>query len=227
MSPIVAVVRANLDRATGWGFVAAGGVAVTVGWVGASGGAGAVAQVSYLISGGLIGLLLLAAGVFVLLSADLADRERLLHGQASRTSSRRPPRRAVISATGFGAVLVGLGWAQASTASDGSSALPWALLGTAGVVLAAAVAAATLAGWSRRLQNEQVTDLGDPATDLVGFDDDRVVVATGLTRFHHRGCFAVAGGNDGREVPRDSVPSELRPCGICHAVVAGPREARR
>ena len=49
---IVAVVRSNMDRAVGWSLIAAGGVAVVVGWVGVSGAPTAASRVSYLVSGG-------------------------------------------------------------------------------------------------------------------------------------------------------------------------------
>jgi hypothetical protein len=191
--------------------IAAGAISVVVGWIQVSAASGPGAQVSYLVSGGFTGLLLGLAGASALLTADLVDRERLVEGRSS--TRRHGP--VVIGAGVLAAVLVALGWSGASAASDGSSALPGALLAAVGVTLAAAAVATNIAGWSRRLDG--ATDILESAAGALAADDDAsVIMAPGLTRFHRRGCLALV-GVDGRLVGRNSVDSSLRPCGICHS----------
>ena len=221
---VFAVVRANLDRAAGWGLIAAGGAAVVIGWSQVSFAGDAVNQVSYLITGGLAGLVLVFVGIFVLLSADLTDQERALAGPAGATTSRRRHAYAVAAAAAAAAVLVGLGWQVASTASDGSSTIPGALLATAGVVLLAATVGMGLARWSGRLRAG--ADVQESSVGPGSATADTVIVAPGLTRFHQPGCLAVA-ATDGQPVPLASVPADLQPCGICHALVATPLEVAR
>src|SRR3954453_358990 len=76
VNPIVAVVRANIDRVAGWMLLAAGGISVVAGWVQVSAATGPGAQVSYLVSGGFTGLLLGLAGGSALLTGAPADRGR-------------------------------------------------------------------------------------------------------------------------------------------------------
>jgi len=195
--------------------IAAGGISVVVGWVQVSGATGPGAQVSYLVSGGFTGLLLMLAGVSALLTADLADRERLFEGRSSAVPSRRRHGPVVIGAGVLAAVLVALGWNGASTVSDGSSALPGALLAAVGVGLAAAAVWTNVAGWSRRIDG--ATDLRESGPSAVAADDDTsVIVAPGLTRFHRRGCLALVGVDETEAVGRSTVRPGVRPCGICH-----------
>jgi hypothetical protein len=225
VNPIVAVVRANIDRVAGWMLIAAGAISIVVGWVQVSGATGPGAQVSYLVSGGFTGLLLGLAGASALLTAGLADRESLVEGRSSAVPSRRRRGPVVIAAGVLAAVLVALGWNGASTASDGSSALPGALLAAVGVALAAAVVSTNIAGWSRRLDG--ATDVRESAArDLTADDDASVIVAPGLTRFHRRGCLALV-GVDGRAVGRKSLGPGMRPCGICHTGLPASQVAVR
>jgi uncharacterized membrane protein YidH (DUF202 family) len=208
------VVRANIDRLAGWMLIAAGGISVVVGWVQVSAATGPGAQLSYLVSGGFIGLLLMLAGVSALLTADLADRQRRLERRSSPLASRRRHGPVVIRAGVLAAALLALGWNGASSASDGSSALPGTLLAAVGVVLAAAAVSTNIARWSRRLDG--AIDVRESGVLAGAVDDDAaVIVAPGLTRFHRRRCLALA-GVDGRAVGRNSVGPGLRPCGICH-----------
>ena len=62
----------------GWAAIAAGGVALLVGWLGVSGETLVAKQLPYLISGGLGGIVLIGAGVGVLIAEDLrAERARI------------------------------------------------------------------------------------------------------------------------------------------------------
>ena len=75
---LVSFLRAQWDRTMGVLSMAAGGVAILVGWVGVSGAVYPAEQLPYLISGGLGGLFLLGVGGTLWLSADLRDEWRHL-----------------------------------------------------------------------------------------------------------------------------------------------------
>ncbi len=62
------------DRTLAWVLVAAGAVALIVGWVGVSGTAYSAEQLPYIISGGIGGIFLLGVGATLWLSADLPRR---------------------------------------------------------------------------------------------------------------------------------------------------------
>lgn len=70
--------RANWDRALAVGLVAVGVIALILGWIGVSGTGLAAEQNPYLISGGLVGIALIAVGCTVWVSADLQDEWRRL-----------------------------------------------------------------------------------------------------------------------------------------------------
>jgi hypothetical protein len=65
--------RLHWDRAGAWACVAAGAVALLLGWVGVSGSGYAAAQLPYIISGGVGGAFLLGLGAMLWISADLRD----------------------------------------------------------------------------------------------------------------------------------------------------------
>lgn len=65
--------RLHWDRTAAWVCVAAGAVALIIGWVGVSGTGFPAAQLPYIISGGVGGLFLLGLGAMMWLSADLRD----------------------------------------------------------------------------------------------------------------------------------------------------------
>ena len=71
-------IRAQWDRVAAWALIAAGLVALLVGWWGVSHTAYLAEQVPYLISAGLLGLFLLGVGATLWLSADLRDEWRKL-----------------------------------------------------------------------------------------------------------------------------------------------------
>ena len=76
MSGLLLWVRAAWDRLLGYAAIILGGVLVAAGYLGVSGTGRIPAQVSYLASGSLGGLVLLVCGGGVVLSADLRDQWR-------------------------------------------------------------------------------------------------------------------------------------------------------
>jgi len=78
MSSLAKLVRYQWDRALAAGLVLGGLVAVIVAWALASGTILTFEQIPYLMSGGLIGVCLVAIGATLWLSADLRDEWRKL-----------------------------------------------------------------------------------------------------------------------------------------------------
>lgn len=74
----LAWLRADWDRAAGIALIVAGVAALFVGYQGVADSAFVVEALSYVASGGLAGVLLVAAGLTLLLSADLHDEWRKL-----------------------------------------------------------------------------------------------------------------------------------------------------
>lgn len=73
------LLRAQWDRIAGALLVVAGGVALLLGWVGASGTSQTYEQIPFVVSGGLVGIALVIVGAACWLSADLRDEWRKLH----------------------------------------------------------------------------------------------------------------------------------------------------
>jgi FtsH-binding integral membrane protein len=71
-------VRAQWDRIAAWLLIAAGLVALLVGWWGVSHTAYLAEQMPYLVSAGMFGLFLLGLGATIWISADLRDEWRKL-----------------------------------------------------------------------------------------------------------------------------------------------------
>jgi hypothetical protein len=80
--------RLQWDRALAWVLVAAGAVALIIGWIGVSGTAYSAEQLPYIISGGIGGLFLLGVGAVLWLSADLRDEWRKLDAIEEQTRQR-------------------------------------------------------------------------------------------------------------------------------------------
>lgn len=73
----------------GWGLVLVGAALLALGWFGVSGDPDVARQLSYLVSGGIGGLLTGIVGVGLLVSHDLrADRERLGRVEAAMLEVR-------------------------------------------------------------------------------------------------------------------------------------------
>jgi hypothetical protein len=75
---LLTVLRTLGDRVLAWVLIAAGALALLLGYLGVRGTAYVVEQLPYIISGGLLGLFLLGLGTVLLLSADLRDQWRVL-----------------------------------------------------------------------------------------------------------------------------------------------------
>jgi hypothetical protein len=65
--------RLAWDRAAAVALIAAGAVALILGWIGVSGEAFPAKQLPYLISGGIAGVFILGVGTMCWLSADMRD----------------------------------------------------------------------------------------------------------------------------------------------------------
>lgn len=72
--------RAQWDRVVGIGAVVAGALVLLLGYLGISGTSYPAEQLPYIISGGLVGVLLVAGGGTLWLSADLRDEWLVLAG---------------------------------------------------------------------------------------------------------------------------------------------------
>jgi hypothetical protein len=70
---VVKWLRLEWDRVAAWVLVVGGVVALIVGWIGVSGTAYSAEQLPYIISGGVGGVILIAVGAALWLSADLRD----------------------------------------------------------------------------------------------------------------------------------------------------------
>ena len=82
-------VRAQWDRVVAWLLVAAGLVALLVGWIGVSGTPYLAEQLPYLVSAGMLGLFLLGLGATIWISADLRDEWRKLDEVADLLAEQR------------------------------------------------------------------------------------------------------------------------------------------
>jgi len=82
-------VRAQWDRVLAWLLVAAGLVALLVGWIGVSGTPYLAEQLPYLVSAGMLGLFLLGLGATIWISADLRDEWRKLDEVADLLAEQR------------------------------------------------------------------------------------------------------------------------------------------
>jgi len=77
---VLRVLRTQWDRVVGIAAVILGAVVLLLGYLGVSGTSYPAEQLPYLISGGLVGVVLLAGGGTLWLSADLRDEWLVLEG---------------------------------------------------------------------------------------------------------------------------------------------------
>lgn len=70
---LLARIRLHWDRVSGWGLVAVGAVVLFVGWWKVSKTPYPAEQMPYIVSGGIVGALLVVFGAAMLISADLRD----------------------------------------------------------------------------------------------------------------------------------------------------------
>lgn len=84
--------RSQYDRVGAGALALAGLAALVAGWFGASGSVYPAEQIPYVISGGMVGLFLLAAGGTLWVSADLRDEWRKLDRLEELLDDEAPPR---------------------------------------------------------------------------------------------------------------------------------------
>ena len=89
MTDMTTWVRAQWDRVLAWALIAAGLVALLVGWIGVSSTPYLAEQLPYLVSAGMLGLFLLGLGATVWISADLRDEWRKLDEVAELLAEQR------------------------------------------------------------------------------------------------------------------------------------------
>jgi peptidoglycan/LPS O-acetylase OafA/YrhL len=93
---IMSFLRTQWDRVAGVVAVLVGAVVLVVGYLGVSGTSYPAEQLPYLISGGLVGVLLIAGGGTLWLSADLRDEWvalRDIHEELQRLEPEAAPKR--------------------------------------------------------------------------------------------------------------------------------------
>jgi hypothetical protein len=197
-----------------------------------------VDQAAYLVSAGLVALLLIAVGAALLMLADLRDAaEKVLRlaGVAPDWASPpptvgpidcRPPVMLGGTSVAVGGVVLGFGWAHTSDALTLGAAMEGFAVGVAGVGLAGT----GLAGASLWLRHRVASALVATVSALsTGEDPDMVVLlpsvsedrtgdglwtADGLERFHRTKCPALSTGGQRRPFdPRRD--GNLEPCLLC------------
>jgi hypothetical protein len=70
--------KAQRDRAAAWLLIGLGGVCILAGWIGVTNTVQVYDQLTYLVSGAIVGLFFLGVGIALLLSADFHDEWRKL-----------------------------------------------------------------------------------------------------------------------------------------------------
>jgi hypothetical protein len=157
--------RAHWDRALAWLLISCSAAAIFIGWLRVSAAGWHQEQLSYLVSGGFGGLLVLGIGATLLLAADLHD----LGGKTGELSSvgsgafrfDPPPRRGpssmrpvavTLAATWIVATAaLGVGWGVAAGAPDDRSAVPGVTVGVLALLVCAGGGAVALILLRRRV----------------------------------------------------------------------------
>jgi hypothetical protein len=179
--------RAQWDRVLGFALVAAGAVALVIGYDKAASTRYLAEQITVLISGGLGGVFCLGAGATLLVCADIRDEWRKLdriemvlrhmsdalglppppdqpepHTPAAESQAAVPPTPATVSVLTMivGLALVIAGWQSSASTTSGSSALRAAGWSAAGVVLAGVGAAALIILSKRSVRLRESAVLG-------------------------------------------------------------------
>ena len=228
------------DWIAGYALLGIAGVLLVVTAAAVSGSRFISDQLSYIVSGGLGGLVLLGLGAVLLVTAGLSDEWRKLNrieaampSPTSEAPMDAPAlvRRARLVATLGLVVAVAFlvpAWFTVSGHADpkpGLGAATWAIVG---LVIGGLVAALATMRVQRQIQARKrrlfgpwaqalAEDSGAGVTELrpqaVG---GGVLIAPELTRFHLPGCPAVK-GIDARPVDLRSIPAALEPCDLCEA----------
>jgi hypothetical protein len=83
--------KAQRDRVVAWVLIAIGGACILAGWLGVTNTTQVYDQLTYIVSGAIIGLFFLAVGIALLLSADMHDEWRKLDRIESALRGRPLP----------------------------------------------------------------------------------------------------------------------------------------
>jgi hypothetical protein len=230
MKTMVLWARAQNDRAVGFSLLILAGLFIIVTYTKVSGTKNVSDGLSYVASGGVGGLFLLGCAATLLISADLRDGwrhldlfESLVANPTSSTNSVLVSTRligAAVVGSGLGMIAVFAGWLWASSTHDADTAMGGLARAAAGTVVTAASAGGFLVCLRRRVETSkrELRSKLRAATGgrLAPADAAGVVVVEGLSRYHLPDCPALT-GLDVRRRPIRQIPSELTPCGLCHA----------
>ena len=224
--------RAGWDWAVGFALMGLGAVLLAVASVQVSGSRYVSDQLSLLVSGGFGGLLLLAAGSGLVITAGLSDEWRKLDRVADAMPWPDVPEPSAAQVVRRGRLLAGAGilvavvflvvaWVQASGEADPGPGMEAVGLGVIGLVIGGVMTAVATLGLKRRLQVRKsrlfapwVKDEEVKTIEIPSASEGRVLVAAELTRYHARGCPAVKGVVT-REVDLADLPPALEPCDLC------------
>jgi hypothetical protein len=225
--------RAGWDWAVGFALMGLGAVLLAVASVQVSGSRYVTDQLSLLVSGGFGGLLLLAAGSGLVITAGLSDEWRKLDRVADAMPWPDLPEPSAAQVVRRGRLLAGAGmlvavvllvvaWMQASGEADPGPGMEAVGLGVIGLIIGGLMTALATLRLKRRLQVRKsrlfapwVEDEEAETVAIPPASDGRVLVAAELTRYHARGCPAVKGVAT-REVDLADLPPALEPCDLCH-----------
>lgn len=234
------------DWILGYALLGVAAVVLTVTWVAVSGSRFISDQLSYIVSGGLGGLVLLGLGSVLMATAGLSDEWRKLNriedalpfpATEPRTDASALVRRGrIVAVTGMLVAVAFLvpTWFKVSGDADpkpGMGAVTWAVVG---LVVGGLIAALATLRVQRRIQGRKrrmfapwalagagrPDAVGDAPAAVAG----HVLIAPELTRFHRPGCPAVKGIAT-RGVDLRSIPAALEPCDLCEADAIAREEA--
>jgi hypothetical protein len=233
---LAARMRAGWDWAAGFTLIGLGAVAVLVASLGVRQSEYVSDQMSFMVSGGLGGLLLLGAGAVLVVTAGLADEWRKLDRVAAYLPDDGPAADAaglalrVRLCAGAGLAIAGVfllsAWSDVSNQSDPEQGFEGLGLGSTGLLVGFAICGASTLWLQRRVARRRAQlfvpwdtapEIAAPAVvTALGGTRDRLVVASGLQRYHRSGCPAVR-GLDAREIDRRQLPAGLQPCELCES----------
>ena len=226
-------VRAGWDWALGFALMGLGAVVLAIASVQVSGSRYVSDQLSHLVSGGFGGILLLAAGSGLVITAGLSDEWRKLDRVADAMPWADRPEPTAAQVVRRGRLLAGLGllvavvflvvaWVRVSGEADPGPGMESVGIGVIGLVIGGLMTALATLSLKRRLQVRKgrlfapwVEDEAVETIEIPQASDGRVLVAAELTRYHARGCPAVKGVAT-REVDLADLPPALEPCDLCH-----------
>jgi hypothetical protein len=232
---LMAQLRSQGDRVVGWTLVAASGAWLAVGYHNVAQSIYPPEQVAYLISGGLVGLVILCAGATLLLIADWKDDGLKLDRIAAALAGDDPatsgaPKLTPAALGGgvaalIGAALMAAGWAKAADAVQLHPAMNGLAVATGGLGLIL-LALSGVAFWLRRslvrrmtsllsslasakAQHEVVLEREPVHLDLTDF-----WTAEGLRRYHRADCPALVSARGERRLVEPN-STDQEPCLLC------------